>query len=300
MKWVKKGLIYHHSALQPTPFVRSDGTIRIFAGFRDAKGVGRVGFIDVAGNNPSKILKVSKKPVLDIGLPGAFDDNGVVPCAVVSRGKNLFLYYAGYQLGKHVRFTAFSGLAISRDGGNSFTRFCRTPILERIEDEMLFRAIHSVLFDKKKKIWRVWYGAGSAFVKGKTKTLPVYDIRYMESPDGIHFPNKGVVCIGLRPNEYRVGRPYVIQHDTYYEMYFGYSTRTIPYRLTYATSKDEIHWKRDDSALGLTYGKKDFDSNMSAYPAVVSTAGNTYLFYNGNEYGKMGVGYAIQATSSRK
>lgn len=296
--WVKKGLIYRRPALQPTPLVRPDCTIRIFAGFRDRSGVSRIGYIDVSGKNPAQVLAVSKKPILDVGAPGAFDDNGVVPCAIVVRDKKYYLYYAGYQRGQHVRFLAFSGLAVSRDSGNSFTRYANVPILERTHDEYLFRAIHSIMYEKGK--WRVWYGAGNHFVRGKNKTLPVYDIRYMESPDGIHFPKTGKTVIGVQKNEYRVGRPYVIKKNQRYEMFFGYSTKKIPYRLTYAASGDGIHWRRDDSAFGLTYAKGDFDSTMSAYPAVVTVGGNTYLFYNGNEYGKMGIGYAIQTSSTRK
>ncbi len=305
MHWEKHGLLYSppgtsewakHSCLQPTPWVRPDGTIRIFAGFRDNEGTGRIGYIDVSGKNPSHVLGVSQQPVLDIGRPGMFDDNGVVPCAVVRRGKSLFLYYAGYHLGTRVRFTAFSGLAISRDGGDSFVRYSQTPILKKTRDESLFRAIHSILFDRQKKVWRVWYGAGNTFIKGKTKTLPVYNIRYMESPDGIHFPDKGKVVIQTKPEEYRVGRPYVIRTRRGYAMYFGYSTRSIPYRLTYAVSADGLRWKRNDNALNLTYKKGDFDSTMSCYPAVVTVAGSTYLFYNGNTYGKMGIGYAEART----
>lgn len=307
MKWVKKGLIYgpngsspwaKHTALQPTPWVRPDGTIRIFAGFRDNSGVSRVGYIDVSGTNPAKVLKVSPKPVLDIGTPGTFDDNGVVPCAVVRRSNKLFLYYAGYQLTLHVRFLALAGLAISHDQGNSFTRYSNVPILERTEREYLFRAVHSIIFDKGK--WRVWYGGGNHFIRGKNKTLPIYDIRYMESKDGIHFPTEGKTVVPTRRTEYRVGRPYVRKTHSGYEMYFGYSTKSIPYRLTYATSHDGIRWKRNDAALKLEYGKNDFDSTMSAYPAVVTVSGNTYLFYNGNDYGKMGIGYAIQTPGTGK
>jgi len=78
MKWEKKGLIYgpdgrsswaRHSALQPTPLLRADqGHIRIFVGMRDDEGVGRIGFVDVASDNPAQVLRVSQAPVLDIGV----------------------------------------------------------------------------------------------------------------------------------------------------------------------------------------------------------------------------------------
>ena len=107
MKWNKKGLIYgpqkenewmDNSALQPTPILLED-RIRIFTGFRDKNGVSRVGYVDVDIDNPSEILEISQEPTLDIGEPGCFDDNGVVPCAVTKYENKLYMYYAGYNIG---------------------------------------------------------------------------------------------------------------------------------------------------------------------------------------------------------
>ena len=87
MKWIKKGHIYgpsgriswaKHSALTPTPVLINEDIIRVYAGFRDENGISRIGFVDVEAENPSKIRYISKSPVLDIGVAGAFDDNGVI------------------------------------------------------------------------------------------------------------------------------------------------------------------------------------------------------------------------------
>lgn len=299
MNWIKKGLIYrsqnesswrNNSALQPTPYFLDDETIRVFCGFRDHKGVSRVGYVDVLAENPAIILKVSEQPVLDIGLPGAFDDNGVVPCAVVKRNKDIFLYYAGYQVMEKVRFHVFSGLAISQDNGETFKRYKNIPILERTHDAFLFRVIHTIFLDKD--VWKVWYGAGSHFIQGKTKTLPVYNIRYMESKDGLHFPDEGELAIDIENDEFRVGRPFVVQDKELYRMYFAAATQLSPYRLTYAESKNGKHWQRKHDKMLLHYDMTDFDSDMSSYPAVVNYKNKQYLFYNGNNYGYEGFGYA--------
>src|SRR2546423_1859379 len=162
MKWRKQGLIYGPKdrssswaqawALQPTPFLRDDGRIRVFTGFRTLEGVSRVGFVDVNAENPAQVLRVSQTPALDIGVPGAFDENGVVPCAIVERDGRLFLYYAGYQLGRRVKFYVFSGLAISDDGGETFHRHRQVPVCDRTEREMFFRVIHSIMFEDGR--WR--------------------------------------------------------------------------------------------------------------------------------------------------
>lgn len=108
MIWEKLGLVYGpdervpwavHSALQPTPYRLDDDTIRVFCGMRDNNGISRVGYVDVAASDPTDVKDISKTPALEIGQPGTFDENGVVPCAVVPRDGGLHLYYAGYQLG---------------------------------------------------------------------------------------------------------------------------------------------------------------------------------------------------------
>jgi hypothetical protein len=301
VKWDKRGLIWGpdgfapwalHSALQPTPYLVDDATLRVYAGFRDAQGRSSVGYVDLDSRNPSRVLRVSEQPVLAPADAGAFAVDGVVPTAIISVGEVLRLYYAGYRRRQDVRFQVFCGLAVSDDGGNSFRASSDEPVLRASPEGVLFRVIHSIHFDGDR--WRAWYGAGSEFRQGAKKTLPVYDIRYFESSDGVAFPDAGAVCIALSGEEHRVGRPWIVQSADAYEMYFGAGTEQVGYRLGFATSPDGVAWRRDDDALGLAPSAEGWDSEMMAYPAVISAQGHTYLFYNGNGYGKDGFGYAVR------
>ena len=300
MRWSRRGVIFKpdgssvwatHAALQPTPLRLSDAVVRLYLGLRDGTGIGRVGFIDVDAHNPSRVLSVSREPALDIGPPGAFDDNGVVPSAVVAHGGRVYLYYAGYQLGVKIRFTVFGGLAVSDDGGNSFRRLSPVPALDRTADELFFRVAHSVLLEDG--VWKVWYGGGSSWRVEAGKALPVYDIRYLESKDGVTFPGPGrVVMTNGHPDEHRVARPYVIRHAGLYKMFYSVGTVSNGYRLGYAESPDGLHWERKDESLGLAPSPDSWDSQMMAYSSVVLSGDRTFLFYNGNDYGATGVGYA--------
>lgn len=301
MQWEKKGLAYgpsgerswaSHSALQPTPLVKStEAIIRVFAGMRDEQGVSRIGFVDVSAEDPARVLRVSKTPAVDVGMPGAFDENGVVPCAVVAHKDELRLFYAGYQIGQKVKFYVFGGLAVSRDGGETFKRASHVPVCDRTDAEPFFRVIHTMMLDGGR--WRAWYGGGDSFDTLDGRQYPRYNIRHAYSPDGIHLEDDYQICVDMRGAEYRVGRPYVIKRGELYCMFYSAGTVERGYRLAYAESSDGVDWTRKDDEVGIEVSSSGWDSRMQAYPAVVSYEDRTYMFYNGNDYGREGFGYAL-------
>ena len=302
MRWDKLGLIWTApagtgltGALQPTPLVLED-RIRVFCGCRDAAGASSVWWVDLDPVDPTCRLGEAGSAALGPGPLGAFDAAGVVPCAVATAGGVIRLYYAGYQppAGPGERFRVFSGIATAPlNGTEVFTRLQDTPLLRTSADEQLFRVVHSVL-PAVGGGWRCWYGAGNQFRRGRRKLLPVYDIRQMDSPDGLAFPSAGDVAVPLGPpEEHRVGRPYVVPQDGGWRMFFGAGTEETTYRLTFADSADGHRWRRHDGRLGLDVGESGWDSEMVAYPAVVTTRAGTFLFYNGNGYGRDGFGVAV-------
>jgi len=303
MKWEKKGLVFDPRgkfswadsfALQPTPLQLDSEVIRVYAGFRDKNGISRVGFVDVAASNPSEVLRTSEQPVLDIGIPGAFDENGVVPCHVIRVGDKIYLYYAGYQLGQKIKFTVFGGLAISSDNGETFSRYSRVPITDRTNEELFFRVIHTVIHEDG--IFKAWYGSGDTFVTIDEKSYPSYNIKYMTSADGKNFGTDYSVCIDFKDDdEYRVARPWVIKHNGRYHMFYYIATKSGGFRLAYAESRDGICWKCSDEAIGIGRSVHGWDSEMIAYPSVIDIDGQLHMFYNGNNYGEGGFGYAVLA-----
>lgn len=72
--------------------------------------------------------------------------------------------------------------------------------------------------------------------------------------------------------------------------------RSQSYRIGYAESQDGIHWTRKDECVGIDVSENGWDSEMIAYPYIYKHMDTTYLFYNGNGFGKSGFGYAILET----
>lgn len=299
MKWQKKGHIYgpsgtpnwaQNSALTPTPILLNPDTIRVYAGFRDSQGVSRIGFVDLDSNNPGKVLRVSENPALDIGQPGAFDDNGVILGDVIKVGDSLHMYYVGFQLVAKAKFLAFSGLAVSTDGGDSFKRVSTAPVLDRANEGIYIRAIHSV--HQENGLFRAWYACDDGWELIDGKPYPRYQIRHASSVDGIHFDPDTQPCIPLSGDEYRIGRPRVFFIAGQRYMHFTWGTPQGDYFPGLAKSDDGLNWTRIDDQLGIALAPEGWDSQHLCYPALMQVNGRTLMFYNGNNMGSEGFGWA--------
>jgi hypothetical protein len=56
---------------------------------------------------------------------------------------------------------------------------------------------------------------------------------------------------------------------------------------------DGITWTRADEIGGLLPSGEGWDSDMVEYPCLIDHCGRRYMLYNGNDYGKTGVGLAV-------
>jgi hypothetical protein len=191
-----------------------------------------------------------------------------------------------------VRYFQFQGLAISRDGGESFQRYQQVPILDRSDAELLNRT--SAFVRRASGVFSMWYVGGSQWERVGAKSLPVYDLRYAESEDGKRWPGRGSVCLQLnRPDEHAFGRPWVRETPEGFEMFFSVRTHSKGYRLGYARSEDGKTWERLDAEVGIDVSSTGWDSEMIAYSAVVDLPAGTTMFYNGNNCGETGFGVAL-------
>src|SRR5262245_55099905 len=306
MNWVKRGLVYgprgerswaRHSALTPTPFLVSDEVIRVYAGFRDDQGISRIGYVDVDATDPSRVITVSKEPILDIGRPGCFDDHGVILGDVVRSQEGVRMYYVGFQHADKVKFLAFTGLARSQDDGLSFQRVSETPVLDRSDEGLFIRAIHTVRQDQG--VWRLWYAAGRRWEYIAGAPYPAYSIYCLESGDGITLGGAGRLCLEGRDGEYRIGRPRVDRSDGLYTMYYTRGTVAGDYLPGYAESRDGLVWSRMDERVGIDPSPDGWDSRTLCYPSPCRVNGKVYLFYNGNDMGRDGFGFAELAAEEK-
>jgi hypothetical protein len=284
-----------HAAV-PVPYVIDDQRLRIYFGPRDSEGRTRTAFVDVDPAEPSRVLEVHHQPALDLGRRGTFDDSGVMPSSLVEHRGALYLYYIGWNRAVTVPYRNAIGLAISTDGGLSFTRLHEGPIVDRNALEPYFVTTPFVRYEEA--AWRMWYASATGWVDEPPN--PVYVIKYAESMDGIEWTRQNVTCIEPKSSDEANGRPWIEHDRDGYRMWYCYrgvhGFRSDPaesYRMGYAESADGVAWDRKDDEAGIERSESGWDSEMVAYPSIYEHRGRRHLLYNGNGFGRSGIGHAL-------
>jgi predicted GH43/DUF377 family glycosyl hydrolase len=297
-RWIKLGLIFapsgvsawarSHAAL---PAIDVVGDVhRVYFSSRDLSGRSQIGYFDITLETSPTILRVSEKPVIAPGPLGAFDDSGVTTSWIVDHEGKKYHYYSGWSLGVTVPFYFYVGLALSEDGGETYERASPAPILERNEIDPYLTASPCVMVDDGK--WRMWYVSGTGWGIKDDRPRHYYHVKYAESDDGVYWNREGVVCIDYQSSEeHAIARPCVIKEAGLYKMWYSY--RGNSYRIGYAESVDGIKWTRKDSESGIDVSGSGWDSEMIEYAYVFESNGVHYMLYNGNDYGRTGIGLAV-------
>lgn len=309
--WVKKGLIFdptdrfpwmHSFAQVPTAVVLED-RIRIYFTCRPPKdengnSVSLISFIDVNKNNPADIIYIHNESIIELGPRGSFDEFGVHPGNILLTKDEFLFYYQGWMREVSVPYYTCLGLASSLDNGMSFTKKFSGPIFSRDKNTPYLTNGFYPFYDGKS--YKMYYAGCSEWIKTENGDIePVYHIKFAYSKNGTDWITNDHEIIEKKYNKESAGRPCVIQLNHQWHMWFCYRDVNSfrghvdgAYKIGYAHSEDGLSWRRDDEKSGIQLSETGWDSQMMAYPYVIKVNDKLYLFYNGNEFGKYGFGFA--------
>ena len=300
-RWRKLGRIFEprqtHPLMQthaanPTALVCGEGLVRVYFSGRAADNKASIGWalfdLNRLEDGP---LDVSSEPVLTPGITGAFDDNGVSMGCFASRGDEIRLYYLGWNLGVTVPWRNSIGMAVSKDGGLTFTKFSPAPLLDSCHADP-FSISYPWVLQEASGTWLMWYGSNLSWGTGKRQDEMEHLLKVGVSHDGIDWRRDGKIALRFRNSgEYAMSKPCVVSEDGIYRMWYSY--RGSSYRIGYAESPDGFDWVRKDDSVGINVSDGGWDSEMIEYPCVFDAIGQRWLLYNGNGYGLTGFGLAI-------
>jgi hypothetical protein len=303
MRWKKLGHIfcsngnsdwlYSHAMIPIAQQVEGD-LYRIYFSSRDVHNRGHGGYLEVDMRAPLQVLRVSEKPVLQPGELGCFDDSGALPNSIVRVGQRTLLYYTGINLGVTVKIRNSIGLAEWNSETAQFERCFKGPIIDRTRELPHFVATPEVHYENNR--YRAWFTSCTGWKMEAGEPKHYYRLEYAESRDGVDWKRDGTVAIDFQDvHEYALGVPRVLKDQAGYKMWFcSRATKDCPtYRIRFATSEDGISWQRRDGEVGIDVSESGWDSQMICYPYVFDHAGQRYMLYNGNHYGKTGFGLAV-------
>lgn len=302
-KWEKHGLIFDpihehkkfnyfcsHAAV-PCALPIDNRFIKIFFSGRDFENRSITYSIIVDSKNNFKISEFNSCPIIYPGKLGTFDDSGAMATWVLRYRNKIYLYYIGWNLGTTVPFRNSIGLAISEDMEN-FEKVAEYPILDRGKNDEYFTASCCVLpYDSNSLIMYYLSCIGWEKLTDTGKLRHKYHIKIATSADGIKWKRLNKIAITFKDDsEYAISRPSVLRDADKWKMWYSY--RGDFYKIGYAESSDGINWIRKDNHLGIEPSIEGWDSKMVEYPCIFEHANNINMLYNGNDYGKTGIGLA--------
>lgn len=308
--WKKLGRVFKvdnnydwmHSHTTPIAAILLENSIRIFFCTRskiDKNGnfISYTSYLDLDKQDPTRVLFIYEKPILELGTYGSFDEFGVMVTDVEKVKDRIYLYYAGWQRlgGGTAAYQVMLGLAISTDNGVTFKKESKGPIIGIDYYDPI--SIGNVAVLKDVTNWKLYYTSLTEwFITGKKPTYE-YVIKYAESEDGIFWKKEGKVVVGMQAGS-GVATPTVMKLENEYHMWFGYrkaydQNKVIGgYKIGYAYSDNGIDWIREDKFSGIETSLTGWDSEMVCYPSVIKSGSKIYMFYCGNGFGLEGFGVA--------
>lgn len=294
MNWKKLGKIIEinsdndwlvsHSAV---PFVRhlNEDTFRIYFSVRNKANQSQSSYIDYDVKQMKIVNRLTSEPLLKPGIKGNFDDAGVTLSCYCANSD--MYYYMGWHIPDDVPFDNQIGAAYQEN--EKLLRHRSNPVLGKTKKEAYSFGYPWVLFAKGK--YFMWYDTNLQWNRKNPRDYK-FILRSATSEDGINWTKTYKTNLSLRNNERAIARPCVLFEEEIFKMWYSKDIDG-KYTLGYAESTNGIDWTRKDDEVGIATSPDGWDGDEIEYPCVFNHGVDKFMLYNGNGYGKTGIGLAI-------
>ena len=196
----------------------------------------------------------------------------------------------GWTQGKKVPFFSSLGLAISNNITGPYKKINNAPIIGRSKYDPYFVA--TCFVNKIKKGYEMFYTSNLSWKIKNKNPFPRYLIKKCFSKNGIDWKTNNNNTIKFyNKKEVAITRPWIIKIKNRLIMFF--SLKKNKYSIETNIKKNNSKWIRR-KIFNFDQNKKiKFDSMSQEYASLIEYKKKIFMFYNGNEYGKKGVGLAI-------
>lgn len=296
MKWKKIGKIYElnvkndflvsHTS-NPIAIQTSNDVFRIFFSGRNANNKSSIGYFDY-NITTNIIINTCKKPIFTYGENNSYYSHGLSLGNHYEFANNIYVSFMGWEIPNNGHWRGSIGL-LRLINIEKMIIASISPLLQRDSADPLSFSYPWIMNDNN--ILKMWYGSTQSWDSCNGEMI--HPIKLAISSNGNNWKKIGNAI------PYKIGvaqafsRPSVLKNNFGYHMWYSFRPGTgKTYRIGYSHSSDGLIWDRVNDA-GIDVSQSGWDSEMICYPFVFRHNYNTYMLYNGNNFGKSGIGLAI-------
>lgn len=299
MEWLRYGRIFDpgqypchpklltHSS-NPVPIHLFGSYYRVYYSGRDAENRSSVGAFEFCIDS-RKITKTFYYPFITNGGINNFDSDGVsLGCHFEKEGKH-FLLYMGWQTKNLAHWRGDIGcLDIAADG--TLTKSSAFPFKQSDENDPISLSYPAIA--KVSDGYLMVYGSTVAWETPNSEMLHV--LKMAHSQDCLTWQPVG------SPLPYELGLAQAFSRPTVLcdlkgniNCWFSFrSGNGGLYKIGFAKIRRDYSWEWDVGEVHFDTSTDDWESDMVEYPYVLDHCGDIYMLYNGNGFGKTGIGLA--------
>ena len=297
MKWKKLGKIFEideknkknwnasHSA-NPVCIKLNSDEIRVYFSTRDTEGKSNVGSFDYSMKE-NKIIDINEKPVMLHGSGEEVDSSGIGIGNIIEILDEKYMYYMAWQVpqGQHWR----GDVARAKLDLENNVMVRDDDFLMTVNNDIDKVSLSYPFLIKENNSYYMWYGSTDTWDFGNGEMLHIINLAISE--DGEKF-DKRKKCIPYEIGKAQAfSRPVVIKWKDKWRMWYSYRGNKDKYKIGYAETDNLDKWEVKESNFYCS--ESGWDSEMVCYPYVFEYNDKLYMLYNGNGYGKTGIGLAV-------
>ncbi len=288
--WKKKCLLFEDSyASNPTAIKLFKNIYRVFYSSRDKENKSSLFFFDFDIVD-LKITNKNKSPVFKYNAESDFFSSGITPGCIYSIEDKNYLAFMGWTNNVDSHWYGNIG-SLEIDKNFEIIPDSERLLLGLNDIDKVSLSYPEIISINKK--YYMFYGSTVKWEYKNGEML--HTLNFAESKDGKNFIPKGKIL------NYKDGYAQAFSRPTIYidkskklHMWYSYrGSKKDTYKIGYAYSDGTVtSWVNQYNENQISKSDSGWDSQMVEYPNVFEHDSTLYMLYNGNGFGKTGIGIA--------
>ena len=301
MRWNKLGNIYQADpvcdnllshAANPLPILIENNIYRVFFNGRNSESKSSLGYFDF-NIDTLEVMNICEREVIKFGVENSYYSHGIsIGNDYQDLDGNTYILFMAWQIrgGEHWRGDIGRIVVSSLD--EMYIEDTDSPFIGLNEIDKVSLSYPWVYRDEAG--YSMIYGSTISWKEDNGEMLHV--LNCAESVDGNQWKKKGLAVPYELGKAQAFSRPSYIKIDDTEHLWFSYRSGSgEKYRIGHSFKSDNGLWQLDieNAGIDVSDDQDAWDSEMICYPYILEHNDKIYMFYNGNGFGRSGIGLAV-------